>query len=155
VIQNEVNVEIMDALGINATPMAYGEVYSGLQTGVIDGAENNYPSYYSSKHYEVAPHYLVDKHQRVPEVLLVSTTTWAKLDAEDQAIIQEAAQEAMIYQIEEWNRYEKESEEKVKEAGSTITEIDDIKPWQEAVVPVIEKYRADYGDVLDAIEAAK
>ncbi|WP_088105741.1 TRAP transporter substrate-binding protein [Halalkalibacter urbisdiaboli] len=155
VIQNEVNVEIMDALGINATPMAYGEVYSSLQTGVIDGAENNYPSYYSSKHYEVAPYYLVDRHQRVPEVLLVSTVTWNKLDEEDRAIIQEAAQEAIDYQINEWNRYEKESEEKVREAGSTITEVDDIKPWQEAVEPVIEKYRADYGEVLDAIEAAK
>lgn len=155
VIQNEVNVEIMDALGINATPMAYGEVYSAIQTGVIDGAENNYPSYYSSKHYEVAPYYFVDKHQRVPEVLLVSSATWAKLDDKDQAIIQEAAQETIEYQIEEWNRYEKESEEKVREAGSKITEVEDIKPFQEAVAPVIEKYREDYAEVLDAIEAAK
>ncbi|WP_100405270.1 TRAP transporter substrate-binding protein [Bacillus solitudinis] len=155
VIQNEVNIEIMSALGINATPMVYGEVYSALQTGVIDGAENNYPSYFSSKHYEVAPYYLVDRHQRVPEVLLVSTATWNKLDAEDQAIIQEAAKESIEYQIEEWNRYEKESEEAVREAGSTITEVTDIKPWQDAVVPVIDKYRAEYGEVLDAIEAAR
>jgi len=155
VIQNEVNVEIMDALGINATPMAYGEVYSAIQTGVIDGAENNYPSYYSSKHYEVAPYYFVDKHQRVPEVLLVSTTTWNKLNKEDQAIIEEAAKETVLYQIEEWNKYEKESEEKVREAGSTITEIEDIKPFQKAVEPVIEKYRTEYKDVLEAIDAAR
>lgn len=155
VIQNEVNVEIMDALGINATPMAYGEVYSAIQTGVIDGAENNYPSYYSSKHYEVAPYYFVDKHQRVPEVLLVSTTTWNKLNKEDQAIIEEAAKETIQYQIEEWNKYEKESEEKVREAGSTITEIEDIIPFQEAVKPVIEKYSSEYKDVLEAIDAAR
>lgn len=155
VIQNEVNVEIMDALGINATPMAYGEVYSAIQTGVIDGAENNYPSYYSSKHFEVAPYFFLDQHQRVPEVLLVSTATWEKLDASDQAIIQEAAQETIDYQIEEWNKYEKESEEKVIEAGSTITKVKDIKSFQDAVAPVIEKYRSDFGEVLDAIEAAK
>ncbi|WP_134702290.1 TRAP transporter substrate-binding protein [Ammoniphilus sp. YIM 78166] len=155
VIQNEVNVDIMNALGVSATPMAYGEVFSALQTGVIDGAENNYPSYFSSRHYEVAKHYLVDQHQRVPEVLLISSATWNKLSPEDQQIIKDAAMEAVPYQIEEWNKYEKESEEKVVAAGSVVTKVEDLKPWQEAVKPVIDKYRPDYGHILDAIDKAR
>lgn len=155
VIQNQVNVDIMEALGASATPMPYGEVFSAIQTGVIDGAENNYPSYYSSKHYEVAKNFIVDQHQRVPEVLLVSTATWSKLSPEDQKILKDAAIESVDYQIEQWNKYEKESEEKVVAAGSVITKVEDLKPWQEAVKPVIEKYRPDYGAVLDAIEKAK
>lgn len=155
VIQNQINVDIMEALGASATPMPYGEVFGAIQTGVIDGAENNYPSYYSSKHYEVAKNFLVDQHQRVPEVLLVSTSTWGKLSPEDQKILKDAAMESVAYQIEEWNKYEKESEEKVKAAGSVITKVTDLKPWQEAVKPVIEKYRPDFGSVLDAIDKAR
>lgn len=154
VIQNQVNVDIMEALGASATPMAYGEVFSAIQTGVIDGAENNYPSYYSSKHYEVAKYFLIDQHQRVPEVLLISTAAWKKLSPEDQNLIKEAALESVSYQIEEWNQYEKDSEEKVRAAGSTITEVADLKPWKEAVKPVIDKYRQEYGATLDAIERA-
>ena len=70
--ENQLNLAMIAALGASATPMPYGEVYSSLQTGVIDAAENNYPSYYSSKHYEVAGNYILDGHQRVPEVLLMS-----------------------------------------------------------------------------------
>jgi len=155
VIQNQVNVDLMEALGASATPMPYGDVFSAIQTGVIDGAENNYPSYYSSKHYEVAKYFLVDQHQRVPEVLLVSTATWEKLSPEDQKILKEAALESVAYQIEEWNKYEKESEEKVKAAGSVITQVTDLTPWKEAVKPVIEKYRPEFGATLEAIEKAR
>ncbi|WP_281883500.1 TRAP transporter substrate-binding protein [Paenibacillus sp. YYML68] len=155
VIQNQVNVDIMKALGASATPMAYGEVFSALQTGVIDGAENNYPSYFSSKHYEVAKNYIVDQHQRVPEVLLISKTTWDKLSDEDKKLLKQAALDSVAYQREQWKKYEKESEDKVRAAGSVITKVEDIKPWQDAVKPVIDKYRADYKNVLDAIEAAK
>lgn len=153
--ENKLNLAIMDALGASATPMAYGEVYSSLQTGVIDAAENNYPSYYSSKHYEVAPYLLLDQHQRVPEVLLVSKTVWDKLSEEDQAIIRQAALDSIDYQREEWAKYEKESEEAVRAAGVTITEVTDLQPWKDAVKPVIESYRSEYRNVLDAIEAAK
>ncbi|MCF2944691.1 TRAP transporter substrate-binding protein [Paenibacillus tarimensis] len=155
VIENKLNMDIMEALGASATPMPYGEVYSSLQTGVIDAAENNYPSYYSSKHYEVASHYLLDSHQRVPEVLLISKQVWDKLSAEDQEIIRQAALDSIEYQREEWAKYEQESEEKVREGGATITEISDFTPWKQAVAPVIEKYRSQYQEVLDAIEAAR
>lgn len=153
--ENKLNLAIMDALGASATPMAYGEVYSSLSTGVIDAAENNYPSYYSSKHYEVAPYLILDGHQRVPEVLLISKSVWEKLSSGDQELIKQAAVDSIDYQREEWEKYEKESEEMVRKAGVTIVEVDDLQPWQDAVKPVIESYRSEYGDILKAIEDAK
>ncbi|NIK70825.1 MULTISPECIES: TRAP transporter substrate-binding protein [unclassified Paenibacillus] len=155
VIQNKVNIDLMEALGANATPMAYGEVFGALQTGVIDAAENNYPSYDTSNHYQQAKNLILDQHQRVPEVLLISKITWDKLSDADKKIISEAAQESVATQRAEWDKFEKQSEEKIKAAGVTITEVTDFTPWQEAVKPVIEKYRADYSEILDAIEKAK
>ncbi|MBS4210630.1 TRAP transporter substrate-binding protein [Bacillus sp. FJAT-50079] len=153
--QNKINIELMDALGASATPMAYGEVYSSLQTGVIDAAENNHPSYFSSKHFEVAPHYILDGHQRVPEVLLISKTVWDTLTEADQEIIKQAAMDSIEYQRGEWDKYEKESLDAVIEGGSTVVEVEDLTPWQEAVKPVIEANREEFKDVLDAIDAAR
>jgi tripartite ATP-independent transporter DctP family solute receptor len=86
VMQSDIFVDMMTALGANATPMPYGEVYSSIQTGVIDGAENNWPSFESSGHYEVAGYYTLDEHLIVPEVLVMSKASWDKLSAEDQAV---------------------------------------------------------------------
>ncbi|MBB3111482.1 tripartite ATP-independent transporter DctP family solute receptor [Paenibacillus phyllosphaerae] len=155
VIQNKVNIDLMSALGASATPMPYGDVFNALQTGVIDGAENNWPSYFTSKHYEQAKHIIVDGHQRVPEVLMVSQVTWDKLSDADKQAIKEAAVESIPYQREQWKKFEKDAEDQVRAAGVTVTEVGDLAPWQEAVKPMIEKYRADYKDVLAAIENAK
>ena len=153
--ENKINIALIEALGASATPMPYGEVYSSLQTGVIDAAENNYPSYYSSKHYEVAPYYILDGHQRLPEVLVVSKVVWDKLSKEDQEIIRQAAMDSIAYQREEWAKYEKEAEEAVRAGGATITEVNDPKPWRDAVKPVIDSYRAEFSDILDAIDAVR
>jgi tripartite ATP-independent transporter DctP family solute receptor len=155
VIQNKVNIDLISALGANATPMPYGQVFSSLQTGVIDAAENNYPSYYTSNHFQQAKHFILDKHQMVPEVLVISKVTWDKLSKEDKDIIKQAAVESVKTQREEWEKFEKESAEKIKAAGVTITEVTDLKPWQDAVKPVIDKYRTEYKDFLDAVEKAK
>jgi tripartite ATP-independent transporter DctP family solute receptor len=155
VIQNKVNIDLMNALGANATPMAYGEVFSSLQTGVIDAAENNYPSYFTSNHYQQAKNLILDGHQRVPEVLLISKITWDKLSDEDRKILKDSAMESVKTQRKSWDEFEKDSEAKIKAAGVTITEVKDVKPWQDAVKPVIDKYRAEYKDVLDAIDKAK
>ncbi|PZE19785.1 TRAP transporter substrate-binding protein [Paenibacillus xerothermodurans] len=153
--QNKINIDLMAALGANATPMAYGEVFSSLQTGVIDAAENNFPSYQSSNHYEVAKNLILDGHQRVPEVLLISQSTWNKLSEEDRKIIKQAALDSVPTQREAWDKYEKEAEAKVRAAGVTITEVKDVKPWQDAVKPVLDKYRPEYKDVMDQIDAAR
>ncbi|KIL37909.1 C4-dicarboxylate ABC transporter [Gordoniibacillus kamchatkensis] len=155
VIQNKINIDLMEALGASATPMPYGDVFSSLQTGVIDAAENNWPSYDTSNHYTVAKNLILDGHQRVPEVLMMSKVAFDKLSDEDKKIIKQAALDSVQYQRDEWKKFEKKSEEKIRAAGVTITEVTDAKPWQDKVKSVIDKYRADYKDVLDAIDKAR
>ncbi|MFV0490329.1 MAG: TRAP transporter substrate-binding protein [Pseudorhodobacter sp.] len=129
VIQSDIFVDMMTALGANATPMPYGEVYSAIQTGVIDGAENNYPSFESSGHYEVAKYYTLDQHLIVPEVLAMSKTSFEKLSPEDQEAVRQAAKDSVPYMRDLWVKREKESEDKVRAAGvEIITEIDKRPP---------------------------
>lgn len=153
--ESELMMGMVEALGANPTPMAYSEVYSALQTGVIDGAENNWPSYESTSHYEVAKYYTLDEHTRVPELQLCAQATWDKLSAEDQAVIKECALESAKYERELWAEREKTSEEKVRAAGCEITELspEEKQKFQDAVKPMYEKFCSDYMDIVDAIIA--
>jgi len=119
--------------------MAYGEVYSGLQTGVIDGAENNWPSYESTSHFEVAKFYTVDEHTRVPEIIIGSKISLSRLSQADQDMIKQAAIDAIPYQRKLWAEREKASEAKVKAGGSIITVIADKAPWQAAMKGLYDK----------------
>ena len=140
VMQSDLFVDMVGALGANATPMPYGEVYSSIQTGVIDGAENNWPSYESSGHFEVAKYYTLDQHLIVPEVLVMSKKTWDKLSEEDQKIVRQAAKDSVPHMRKLWAEREAASEAKVRESGvEVITEIDKT-PFIEAMKPVYEKY---------------
>lgn len=156
VIQSDVFVDMVNALGANATPMAYGEVYSALQTGVIDGAENNWPSFESAKHYEVAKHYTLDQHQIVPEVLVMSKATWDKLSPEDQAIVRQAAKDSVVKMRELWDAQEKKSRDIVEKAGVKVSEIDK-QPLIDAMKPVYDKYLStpELKDLAARIQAAK
>jgi len=149
--QSKVNMDLISALGASATPMPYGEVFSGLQTGVIDGAENNAPSYLTANHYQAAKNYILDSHQRVPEVLLMSKSVWDKLSDEDRKIVKQAALDSVKTQREEWNKFEKKAMEQLKTEGVVVTDVADLKPWQDAVKSVIEKYTADFKTELAAI----
>ena len=140
VMQNDVFVDMMTALGATATPMPYGEVYSSIQTGVIDGAENNFPSYDSSGHAEVAKYFTLDQHLMVPELVAVAKTSWDKLSPEDQAIMREAAQNSATLQRRLWAEQEKASEEKVIAAGAEVIRDVDKTAFIEAMAPVYEKY---------------
>ncbi|CAM3826791.1 TRAP transporter substrate-binding protein [Paracoccus yeei] len=140
VMQNDVFVDMMTALGATATPMPYGEVYSSIQTGVIDGAENNFPSYDSSGHAEVAKYFTLDQHLMVPELVAVAKTSWDKLSPEDQAIMREAAQNSATLQRRLWAEQEKASEDKVAAAGAEIIKDVDKTAFIEAMAPVYEKY---------------
>ncbi|WP_103333215.1 TRAP transporter substrate-binding protein [Pseudotabrizicola formosa] len=140
VMQSDVFVDMMTALGANATPMPYGEVYSGIQTGVIDGAENNWPSFESSGHYEVAGYYTLNEHLIVPEVLVMSKVSYDKLSPEDQALVKQAAKDSIAVNRELWAAREKESEEKVRAAGVEVISEIDKTPFIEAMVPVYEKH---------------
>ncbi|TGV11019.1 TRAP transporter substrate-binding protein [Mesorhizobium sp. M8A.F.Ca.ET.173.01.1.1] len=156
VIQSDVFVDMVNALGANATPMAYGEVYSALQTGVIDGAENNWPSFESAKHYEVAKHYTMDQHQIVPEVLVMSKASWEKLSPEDQAIVRQAAKDSVVKMRELWDAQEKKSRDIVEKAGVKVSEIDK-RQLIDAMKPVYEKYLStpELKDLAARIQAEK
>ena len=155
VIQNEWSVKMVNAFGANATPMAYGQVFSAIQTGVIEGAENNAPSYLTSSHYQVAKNYLLDGHQRIPEVLVASKTVFDGLSREDQAVIRKAAADSVAKQRQLWDAFEGEALAKVKAAGSTVVAVKDLAPYQRAVEPVIKEASTQFGDSLKAISAAR
>lgn len=140
VMQSDMFVDMVSALGANATPLPYGEVYSSIQTGVIDGAENNWPSYDTSGHYEVAKYYTLDQHLIVPEVLVMSKKSWDKLSPEDQAAVKASAKDSVPVMRELWVAQEKKSEDKVRAAGSEIITDIDKTPFIEAMKPVYEKY---------------
>ena len=142
VIQSDVFVDMVAALGANAVPMPYGEVYSAIETGVIEGAENNWPSSSSSGHFEVAKYYTLDEHTMVPEVLVMSKTSFDKLSPEDQEIVRQAAKDSVPFNREAWAKREKESEEKVLAAGVEVVRDIDKAPFQAAMGPVYEKYAA-------------
>ena len=140
VMQSDIFVDMVSALGANATPMPYGEVYSSIQTGVIDGAENNWPSYDSSGHFEVAKYYTMDEHLIVPEVLVMSKSSFDALSPEDQEIVRQSAKDVVPVMRELWAAREAESEEKVRASGAEIITDIDKTPFIEAMVPVYEKY---------------
>lgn len=155
--QSKLMMEMIEAFGASPSPMPMGDVYSALQTGVIDGAENNWPSYISASHFEVAKFYTVDRHTMVPEITVASQVTMSKLSPEDQELIKQAAKEATPFQIEKWAAREKTDEEKAKAAGCTITYLDaaTVAEFQKAMQPLYEKYGKDYADLIKQIQETK
>lgn len=154
--ESELMGRMVEFLGGTAVPMAYDQVYSALQTGRIDGAENNWPSYDSMAHYEVAKYYTVDEHARVPELQLVSKFTWEKLTPEDQKTIRQCAEESARYERRLWSERSKKSEERVKKKGCEVVELtpEEKIRFQEAVSPLYGEFCAEYVDVIDTIVAA-
>lgn len=130
------------ALGGAPTPISWGELYTALQQGVVDGAENNPPSFYSSRHYEVARHYSLDEHTRVPDVLLMSAAVWDRLSAEQQGWVREAARVAAEAQKEIWRRASEEALRAVEEAGVTIHR-PDKEPFARRVEPLWREFGGD------------
>jgi tripartite ATP-independent transporter DctP family solute receptor len=150
-------VGMIEALGAVAAPLPFGEVYSALQTGVIDGAENNWPSYLSTSHYEVAKYFIVDEHTRVPEITLGSKKVFDKLSKEDRALIIKAHSDAVPYQIKQWNDFEKVAEKAVREKGSIITEVSSAEKqkFMDAMKPLYDKQSAEIIAVVKKIRAVK
>ncbi len=137
--ESDLMMGLVASLGAVPTPMSYGDVYSALQTGVIDGAENNWPSYDTSSHFEVAPFYSIDQHTRVPEMIVASKITLDKLSDEDIALIKKAAKDCEATQIQAWADFAKKSEAKVREAGCKINEINSQAEFAAAMQPLYEK----------------
>lgn len=151
-VQNSaLSIEIIEALGASATPMEYGEVFSALQTGVIDGAENNFPSYYTSNHYNVASYFTVNGYSGTPELLMASQDLWDTLSDADKESFREAARESIAVQREAWAELTEKAREAVVEGGSELVEINDIEEWRDAVQPLYEKYDDLYGEWIDRL----
>ncbi|RLD48040.1 MAG: TRAP transporter substrate-binding protein [Bacteroidetes bacterium] len=133
-------MEMVKAQGGSPTPISWGELYTALQSGVVDGAENNPPSFYTSHHYEVCKYYCLNEHTMVPDVLIISQKVWVKLSEQEKLWLQQAADESVPVQRKLWAESEKESLEIVKEAGVTII-YPDKEPFSDKVTELLESYR--------------
>ncbi len=137
--QSDLWVALVGAMGGNATPMPFGEVYTGLKTGLIDAAENNIPSYDSVKHFESAKYYSKTEHSMAPEMLLMSKIVWDKLPKADQDLVRAAARESVAFQRRKWDEQEAKSLASVKAGGAEIIEVDK-KSFQAVMGPVYDKF---------------
>jgi len=140
--QSDLWVDLMGAMGANATPMPFGEVYTALKTGLVDAAENNYPSYESTRHFEVAKYYNKTEHSMAPEILLFSKKVWDTLPAAEQKIIRDAAKESVTYMRKLWDEREAKSLATVIAGGAQVVEVDKAS-FQGAMKPVYDKYLKD------------
>lgn len=133
-------MEMVKAQGGSPTPISWGELYTALQSGVVDGAENNPPSFYTSHHYEVCKYYSLNEHTMVPDVLIIGQKVWEKLSDQEKSWLQQAADEAVPVQRKLWAESEKESLEIVEEAGVTII-YPDKDAFSDKVTELLESYR--------------
>ena len=138
--QSDLFVSMIEALGANPTPMPYGEVYTALKTGIIDAAENNYPSYKSSRHFEAAQFYSLTEHSMAPEVLVFSKPIWDRLKPEDQAMVRQAAKDSVPHMRKLWDEREAKSRQTVEAGGAKIGQIEDKQAWTDAMKPVYDKF---------------
>jgi tripartite ATP-independent transporter DctP family solute receptor len=140
-VQNSnIYVAMVQALGANPTPIPYGEVYQALLQGVVDGAENNWPSYESSRHFEVARHYSLTRHVLAPEVLVASRRSWEKLPAEQQEHLQAAANESVMYMRDLWDRRVSDARRRVLEDGVQVVDQVDHDAFAERMLPVWDAF---------------
>jgi tripartite ATP-independent transporter DctP family solute receptor len=151
--ESQTSVKMVNTLGGSATPISWGELYTALQQGVVDGAENNPPSFFLSKHYEVCKYYSIDEHTAVPDVLLISTKIWESLSDQEQKWLGEAVYESTIYQRKIWKEASDHAIEEVQKAGVTVS-YPDKTPFAEKVKPFYQEYR-DKPDIYNLLKEIK
>jgi len=151
VLASQTAVRMVEALGGAATPVDWGELYTALQQGVVDGAENNPPSFYLSRHYELSKFYTLDEHTAVPDVLIVSLPVWQSLTPEQQLWLQQAAEDSIVYQRAAWQQASDEALAAVKAAGVKVI-YPDKQPFRDAVAPFHQSLQqTDIGGLLQQI----
>lgn len=133
-------VAMVEALGANPTPMSLGEVYQGLIQGVVDGAENNWPSYESTRHFEAARYYSLTRHVMAPEILVMSRRSWNRFSEADQNIFRQAARDSVPIMRALWDERVERARERVLEAGVEANEVDDITAFSDIMTPVWERF---------------
>jgi len=152
-IGNPLFIDTMNALGGNGVAMGFDQVFSAMQTGVVDGAENNLPSFVSENHFQVAKYFSMTEHLIIPELLVFSKASWAKLTPDDQALVRKFGREAQLEQRTLWYEAEAKALDKMKEVGTDIVTGLDKQPFRDAVKPVWEKYGAKYAEMTKRIAA--
>lgn len=141
--QSEQMSDMIRALGAEPVELAYGQVLAGLANGLIDGAENNWPSFVTTDHYKYAGYYSLTRHTVSPEVLVMSLKAWNSLSPEDQAIFREAAQRSSLYMRDKWNELEERSRKQAEKAGVKIVTDIDRKPFEAAMAGIYAKAERD------------
>jgi tripartite ATP-independent transporter DctP family solute receptor len=150
---NPLFVDTMNAMGGNGISMGYGEVFTAIQTGVVDGAENNPPTLFTANHYQAgAKFYTQTNHLIIPEIFVMSKITWDKLSKDDQALVKKFAREAQMEQRALWDKSVADYSGKLKTAGVEFIAIDN-KAFYDATAPVRAKYGAQHADLIKRIEA--
>ena len=149
--ETELMMNTMKTIGVSPTPMAYSELYTSLQTGTVDGAENPLTGYLSNKFYEVAPYLLLTSHTYSPSMVLMSEDTWNKLSPEDQQIIVDAGKIVEQANKENAARIDTESLDELKSLGVEVTQIADMTPFLDAIQSVIANFVGDNADLYDRI----
>jgi tripartite ATP-independent transporter DctP family solute receptor len=152
---NPLFVDTMNSLGGNGIQMGFDQLVSALQTGVVDGAENNEPSYASGQHYRYAKYYSMTGHLMIPEILVFSKRSWSSLSKDDQDLIAKLAKEAQQEQRGLWYETEKKALVQIKEGGGEINEVSDRAPFQAAVKPVWDKYAGQHTALIQRIQDVK
>jgi len=148
--ESQTSMNMIRAMGGSPTPISWGELYTALQQGVVDGAENNPPSFYLSRHYEVCKYYTLNEHTSVPDILVIGTVAWNRLTPQEQQWLQEAADEATDYQRKLWAEAEAEALAEVKKAGVEVT-YPAKEPFAKSVQSLYKSYRSDK-EIFDLIQ---
>ena len=153
VLSSRASIEMVDVMGGSATPIAFGELYTAIQQGVVDGAENNPPSYYLSRHYEAAPFYSLDEHTTVPDLVVVSLAVWDRLSPQEQAWLKEAMDDSVTFQRRAWAEASEEAMAAIVAGGATVTRPDKA-PFRAAVASIKESHDGTpIGDMIARIDA--
>lgn len=150
--QSQTAMALVQSLGGAPTPIAWGELYTALQQGVVDGAENNIPAYYRSRHYEVAPYLSLDQHTSVPDILLISERVWQDLSTQQQAWLQQAVDDSVVYQRQLWAADTQASLEQLRHAGVQIQRVDK-GPYRQLTAELLSSDDSALASVLAAIAA--
>lgn len=151
VMESNTASNMIKALGGSPTPVSYGELYTALQQGIVDGAENNAPSLYTSKHYEVCKYYSIDEHTSLPDVMIVSTKVWESLDEQEQQWLQEAADESATYEYKIWAESTEESLRELEKAGVQIS-YPDKEPFRAAVESMYTDLKVQQPEIYKIVE---
>ena len=143
----------VSALGAKAVPISYAELYTALESGSVEGAENPPVSYYCNRFYEVAPYYVKDCHTYAPGVILASQVTWKNLTQEQRQVLLKAAELTQEYNKREIEQADEQAYKNLEWMGVEITEVEDPEAWREAMKPVYEKYGSRFWRVIQRVEA--